>query len=215
MQLRAGGPGTASLQSCPSWPCGSSQGGAWGWLWQALASPSHTPSGSSEAPAGLAGGLPVIGRRCTVVSSLGLAHLWPACECDRRRRVCARGTSKVHVRPAQQRGPHRCATRGACCEGPPGVWARRQGIAARWRPPKEGAHASASCSQGPGSICGWQPEGPGLGGTRAWLTVLGGSALGSRDATCRLTPSAPTALSRATTSACFHHLQDCPFRDAM
>lgn len=77
-QLRAGRLGTAPLQSCPSWPYGPSQGGAWGWLAQALRSPSHTPSGSSEAPAGLAGGPPAVRTETHRVSTPGLAHLWPA-----------------------------------------------------------------------------------------------------------------------------------------
>lgn len=58
-QLRA--EGTASLWSCPSWPCGSSQGSAWGWLVQELVAPTPTPSGSSEALPGPAGGAPAAG----------------------------------------------------------------------------------------------------------------------------------------------------------
>lgn len=67
-QLRAVGLGTASFQSCPCWPCGSSQGGAWAlaWLVRALVSPGHTPSGSSEAPQGLAGGPPVFSMEMDV-----------------------------------------------------------------------------------------------------------------------------------------------------
>lgn len=67
-QLRAVGLGTAFFQSCPCWPCGSSQGGAWasGWLVRALVSLGHTPSGFSEAPQGLAGGPPVFSMETCV-----------------------------------------------------------------------------------------------------------------------------------------------------
>lgn len=47
------------------------------------------------------------------------------------------------------------------------------------------------------------------------FTVPRGSGLGSKDTTCRLTPSSPMSLSCVTTSTCFHHLQGCPFTDTM
>lgn len=82
MQLRDGQLGTTPLQSCPFWPCGSSQGGAWGWLVQALKSPSYTPSDSSEAPAGLAGDPPEVRTEHIGVST----PAWPTCgqpsECE-------------------------------------------------------------------------------------------------------------------------------------
>lgn len=83
--------------------------------------------------------------------------------------------------------------------------------------PSEGCLATFSLStrtQG-GNDQGWLRLRVGALAPGQVLTVPRGSGLGSKETTCRLTPSSPMLLSCVTTSRCFHHLHGCPFTETM